>query len=117
MVLTNIEAQTYVRVCSATSSSQPSDRQQACVCIVCLSNINEAYTHTHTIAHTHRGLRGQRVSQSSKPLRRHSLKKGVSVCLFVCVWVCIFMVCVCVCEQGAGSCQGLGAAGTNEADE
>lgn len=33
--------------------------------------------------------------------------------LFVCVCVCVYIHY----EQGAGSCQGLGAAGTNEADE
>lgn len=36
-----VHAQTH-----ATSRAHPSDRQQACVCIVCLWNINEANTHS-----------------------------------------------------------------------
>lgn len=103
----------FVRVCmcSATSSSHSLDRQQACVCIACLSNINEPYIHTHSLILTHQDLRGQRVSQSSNPLQRHILEKKKKQFVCVLVYVCAHL------EQGAGSCQGLGAAGTNEADE
>uniref|UniRef100_A0A3B5LKE3 Ubiquitin carboxyl-terminal hydrolase n=1 Tax=Xiphophorus couchianus TaxID=32473 RepID=A0A3B5LKE3_9TELE len=63
--------------------------------------MNRVHTHahrevrTHRLTHTHQGLRGQGVSQSSKPLRRHSLKKEqVCIFLFLCGYVSL-----CTCDQ------------------
>lgn len=72
-----------------------------------MSRISMKHTHTPTdrFTLTHQGLRGQRVSQSSKPLQRHSLKKEQVCILCVRVYVCVrgyASLCLCVHTESRG---------------
>lgn len=55
-----------VCVCSLPPAAHTpwTDSRHACALYVFRISMN----HTHTQSHTHRGLRGQRVSQSSNPM-------------------------------------------------